>query len=91
METITSARLELAHFYKKGEYFEKDNYQSYLRYLIYNESKVDFRILKQEEAITEIKDLEKTLSKEQIENASNCEKLLGRKLNSVSEIYKNSL
>lgn len=89
---ITSARLELANFYKNGEYFEKDNYQSYLWYLIYNESKVDFSILKQEEVIKEIKELEKNLSKEQLENAQkDAEKLLGRKLNHISELYKNSL
>jgi len=89
---ITSARLELANFYKSGEYFEKDNYQSYLWYLIYNESKVDFSILKQEEVIKEIKELEKNLPKEQIENApKDAEKLLGRKLNHISELYKNSL
>ena len=89
---ITSARLELAHFYKNGEYFEKDNYQSYLWYLIYNEFKVDFSILKQEEVIKEIKELEKSLSKQQIESAPNdAEKLLGRKLNNLNELYKNSL
>ena len=89
---ITSARLELAHFYKNGEYFEKDNYQSYLWYLIYNEFKVDFSILKQEEVIKEIKELEKSLSKQQIESAPNdAEKLLGRKLDNLNELYKNSL
>ncbi len=89
---ITSARLELAGFYKKGEYFEKDNYQSYIWYLIYNESKVDFSILKQEEVINEIKELEKSLSKEQMKSAGkDAEKLLGRSLNNINELYKNSL
>ncbi len=89
---ITSARLELANFYKNGKYFEKDNYQSYLWYLIYNESKIDFSILKQEEAIKDIKELEKSLSKEQIEKApKDAQILLGRKLDKVSELYKNSL
>ncbi|MDP2454133.1 MULTISPECIES: tetratricopeptide repeat protein [unclassified Kaistella] len=89
---ITSARLELANFFKNGKYFEKDNYQSYLWYLIYNESKVDFSILKQEEAIKEIKELEKDLSKQQIDNApKDAEKLLGRNLNNLKELYKNSL
>ncbi|MNK30402.1 putative beta-lactamase HcpC precursor [compost metagenome] len=89
---ITSARLELANYYKAGKYFEKDNYQSYLWYLIYNEYKVDFSILKQEEVITEIKELEKSLSKKQIENApTDAEKLLGRKLNNIDKLYKNSL
>ena len=89
---ITSARLEIAHLYKNGENFEKDNYQSYLWYLIYNESKVDFSILKQEEAIKEIKELEKDLSKEQKGNApKDAEKLLGRKLNNLKQLHKNSL
>ena len=60
---ITSARLQIAHFYKNGENFEKDNYQSYLWYLIYNESKIDFSILKQDESIIEIKEIEKNLNK----------------------------
>lgn len=89
---ITSARLELANFYKNGEYFEKDIYQSYLWYLIYNEYKVDFSILKQEEVIKEIKELEKSLTKSQIENApKDAENLLGRKLINLGELYKNSL
>ncbi|QOW10250.1 sel1 repeat family protein [Kaistella flava (ex Peng et al. 2021)] len=89
---ITSARLELAHFYRDGLYFEKDHYQSYLWYLIYNEFKVDFSILKQDEVIKEIKDLEKSLSKEQIKNsAKDAAKLLARSLNNKSDLYKNSL
>ncbi|SMG13095.1 Sel1 repeat-containing protein [Sphingobacterium psychroaquaticum] len=89
---ITSARWEIANFYKKGEYFEKDIYQSYLWYLIYNEYKVDFSILKQEEVIKEIKELEKSLTKSQIEKApKDAENLLGRKLNNIGELYKNSL
>lgn len=89
---ITSARLELANFYKDGKYFEKDNYQSYLWYLIYNESKIDLSILKQEEAINDIKELEKSLSKEQIEKApKDAQIVIGRKLNKVRELYKNSL
>lgn len=89
---ITSSRLELAHSYKSGEYFDKDLYQSYLWYLIYNEYKVDFSILKQQEAIEEIKGLEKLLDKSQIQKApSDAEKLLGRKLNNLSELYKTTL
>ena len=89
---ITSARLEIANFYKNGENFEQDNYLSYLWYLLYNESKVDFSILKQEEVIKEIIEIEKSLTKEQINNApKDAEKLLGRKLNNINELYKNSL
>lgn len=89
---ITSARLELANFYKNEKYFEKDNYQSYLWYLMYNESKIDFSIIKQDEAIKDIKELEKSLFKEQIEKApKDAQILLGRKLDKISELYKNSL
>ena len=67
-------------------------YQSYLWYLIYNEYKVDFSIIKQEEVIKEIKELEKSLTKSQIENApKDAENLLGTKLINVDELYKNSL
>ncbi len=89
---IASARLEIANFYKRGEYFEKDIYQSYLWYLIYNENKVDFSVLKQKEVIKDIKELEKNLTKTQITNAQkDAEILLGRKLNNIGELYKNSL
>lgn len=91
-ENITSARLEIANFYKKGEHFEQDNYTSYLWYLIYNESKVDLSILKQEEVITEIKEIETKLSKQQIKNAPiDAEKIFGQKLNNINELYKSSL
>ncbi|MDD2819957.1 MAG: tetratricopeptide repeat protein [Flavobacterium sp.] len=89
---ITSARLELANFYRNGKYFEKDNYQSYLWYLIYNEYKIDFSIIKQDETIKEIKELEGKLSKVQIENApKDAEKIIGRRLNNLSQLYKNTL
>ncbi|MEO9210519.1 MAG: tetratricopeptide repeat protein, partial [Ginsengibacter sp.] len=89
---ITSARLELARFYKTGQFVTKDLYQSYLWYLIYNEFKVDFSIMQQQEGIDEIKALEKLLSKEQIKSSSkDAEKLLGRKLNNLGELYKTTL
>lgn len=89
---ITSARLEIAHFYKNGEYFNMDLYQSYLWYLIYNESKIDFSILKQDEVIKEIKELEKNLNSKDLVSAKiDAEKLLGRKLNNKDQLYKNSL
>ncbi len=89
---ITSSRLELAHFYKNGEYFDKDLYQSYLWYLIYNENKVDFSISKQQEAIEEIEGLEKLMDKTQMQKApSDAETLLGRKLLNFSELYKTTL
>jgi len=89
---ITSARLELAKSYREGNYFEQDVYQSYLWYIIYNESKKDFSILLQQKSIEDIKALEKELSKKQFENGKlEAEKLLGRKLNNYSQLYKTSL
>lgn len=89
---ITSSRLELAEFYKNGEYFDKNLYQSYLWYIIYNEFKIDFSISKQQEGIKEIKELEKLLDKSEIQKApSDAETLLGRKLKNVSELYKTTL
>lgn len=89
---ITSTRLELAHFYRDGKYFDKDSYQSYLWYLIYNEFKVDFSILKQDEVIAEIKELEKALDPKEIVKApKDAELLLGRELSKTSELHTNSL
>jgi TPR repeat protein len=89
---ITSSRLELARFYKNGEYFGKDLYESYLWYLIYNEFKVDFSISTQQETIEEIKELEKLLDKSQIQTApADAQKLLGRKLKNSSELHKTTL
>ena len=89
---ITSSRLELARFYKKGQFVTKDLYQSYIWYLIYNEFKVDFSILQQQEVIDEIKALEKLLSKEQIKSSlKDAEKLLGRKMIKLDELYKTTL
>ena len=89
---ITSARLEIARYYKTGKYFEKDLYLSYLWYLIFNESKRDFSILVQQEGLDEIKEIEKTLTKDQILNGKlEAEKILGRQLANYSELYKTSL
>ena len=89
---ITSTRLQLARFYKNGKYFDKDLYQSYLWYIIFNESKRDFSLLQQQEAIDEIKELEKKLAKEQIKNGgSDAEKLLGRKIQNLAQLHKTDL
>lgn len=89
---LNVARLQLAQFYREGLHFEKDLYQSYLWYLIYNEFKKDFSLLQQDQIIKEIKDLEKNLSNEQIKNSKNdAANLLGRSLNNSGELYKNSL
>jgi uncharacterized protein len=89
---ITSARLQLAQFYRTGKYVDKDLYQSYLWYLIYNESKVDFSILEQNSNIEQIKALEKLLSPDRKKSAAkDAEALLGRKLLRISELHKNTL
>ena len=90
---ITSARLNLAQSYQLGDYnLKKDLYQSYLWYLIYNESKVDFSVFMQDEMIKEIRLLEKKLTQDQLASArEDAERLLGRKLNNLGELYENSL
>lgn len=89
---ITSARLQLAHFYRDGKYFTKDLYKSYLWYLIYNESKVDFSILQQNKATEEIEELEKHLDKKEIKSAPiDAEKLLGRKLTKIADLHQDTL
>ncbi|HMI08467.1 MAG TPA: tetratricopeptide repeat protein [Flavobacterium sp.] len=91
---ITSARLEIAGFYKTGKYgFPIDFYQSYLWYLIYNEFKVDFSILKQQEVITEINAIERLLFQPQKLNGAkaDAEILLGRSLKEFENRYKTTL
>lgn len=86
---ITSVRLQLAQMFKEGKDFEQDFFKSYLWYLIYNEFKVDFSVLKQEQVIKEINDLESKLSVKQKENGEKeAEKLLGRKLKNMENLYK---
>lgn len=86
---ITSARLELARFYRNGNHFEKDLYQSYLWYLIFNEFKIDFSYFLQSEVVKEIKELEKELNESQLKSASeDAEKLLGRKLMNLSNLHQ---
>ena len=86
---ITSARLELARYYRDGTYFPKDMYQSYLWYIIFNESKGDMSIMIQQEAIDELKKIENELTKNQIESRElAAEKLLGRKLKNIKNLYQ---
>jgi TPR repeat protein len=87
--TITSARLNLANLYRDGSLIEKDLYKSYLWYLIYNESKVDFSYFKQQSIIEEIKELEGQLTEEQLANSkTEAEALLGRELRNLDSLYK---
>ena len=86
---ITSARLELARYYRDGIYFPKDVYQSYLWYIIFNESKGDMSIMIQQEAMDELKKIENELTENQIESRElAAEKLLGRKLKNIKNLYQ---
>lgn len=88
---ITSARLNLAHMYRDGRNVEKDLNESYSWFLIYNESKRDFSILQQQSVIKEIKELENSLTKEQIETAkTNAESILNRPLVNYAKLYETS-
>ena len=62
---ITSTRLQLAYMYRDGKDIKKDYFKSYLWFLIYNEFKVDFSILQQQQIIKDIQDLETILTNEQ--------------------------
>lgn len=89
---ITNARINLARMYRDGENVGKDIRTSYMWYLIYNESKRDHSILEQQKNITELKELEKSLSQADIEKAlAEAEKQIGRKLMNLDNLYKDSL
>jgi hypothetical protein len=75
-----------------GQNVAKDLAKSYMWFLIYNESKRDFSILVQQKNIDEIKELEKSLSKLDMDKAKqNAEKQLGRRLNNLDNLYKQDL
>jgi hypothetical protein len=62
------------------------------QYLIYNEFKKDFSYIKQGQIVKEIEELEKNLTVEQKENGQKeAEKLLGRKLKNMENLYKAEL
>ncbi len=89
---ITSARKSLAIKYRDGNYGSKDNIKSYMWFLIYNESKRDFAIMEQRSNIDLIKELEKKLSQPEKDTAQqDAEKQIGRKLNQLHNLYKDSL
>lgn len=80
--------MQLAQGYRKGKDVAQDVFKSYLWYLIYNEFKVDFSILKQGQVIKEIKDLESELTLDQKNNGKKeAEKLFGKKLKNVENLY----
>lgn len=89
---ITSARANLAKMYRDGQYIQKDLTKSYMWFLIYNESKRDFSILVQQKNIEAIQSLEKQLSQTDKNKAKfEAEKLLGKKLTNLANLYKQDL
>lgn len=85
---VTSARLELARMYRDGKNVEQDYFKSYQWFIIYNESKINFSVLLQEDVIKEIQELETKLTTEQKVNAKKeAEKLLGRQLKNFENLY----
>ena len=88
---ITSARLNLAYMYRDGRNVKMDLSESYSWFLIYNEFKRDFSVLLQQSVIEEIKELEKKLTKEQIEIANKqAEIIFERPLTNIDNLHKTS-
>lgn len=89
---ITSTRLQLAYLYRDGHEIKQDYLKSYQWFLIYNESKVDFSVLQQEQVIKEIKEVEIRLTSEQKANGQKeAEEILGRPLTNMENLYKSDL
>lgn len=88
---ITSARLNLAYMYRDGRNVDINIVDSYSWFLIYNESKRDFSILQQQAVIEEIRDLEKKLTKKQLNLAKKeAEKLIDRPLLNFDNLHETS-
>lgn len=86
---ITSARLQLAHMYRDGTEIEQDYFKSYQWFLIYNEFKRDFSYIQQQQTVKEIQELEEKLTAEQKTNGQKeAEKILGRPLENMENLYK---
>jgi TPR repeat protein len=89
---ITSTRLQLAYMYRDGKDIKQDYFESYLWFLIYNEFKVDFSILQQQQVIKDIQDLETKLKPEQkTKGKKEAEVLLGRPLSNIENLYKTDI
>ena len=87
---VTSARIALAQAYMTGDGVPKDLFKSSVWFLIYNEHKVNLDPKEQDNAILQIGEVEKGLTKEQRKKAiAEAERLLGRKLVSVSKLHFN--
>jgi hypothetical protein len=89
---ITSVRLQLAQMYKEGKDLKKDLYKSYQWFLIFNEFKKDFSYIKQQEVVKEIQELETKLTSDQkTKGQKESEKILGRRLKNMGNLYKAEL
>jgi len=89
---ITSVRLQLAQMYRDGGELEKDLFKSYQWFLIFNEFKKDFSYIQQQQIVKEIQELETKLTSDQKANGQKeAEKLLGRPLKNMENLYKAEL
>lgn len=89
---VTSARLNLAKMYRDGDKVPVDLTNSYMWYLIYNESKRDFSILEQQKQIDAIKELEKKVTAPSRQQAKeSAERLLRHSLRNFSNLYKQDI
>jgi len=86
---ITSARLNLAYLYRDGIDIEADLLMSYHWFIIYNEFKRDFSYIQQQQIVKEIQEIEKMISpSDKTNGVVEAEKLLGRPLVNLSNLYK---
>ena len=89
---ITSVRLQLAQMYRDGKELNKDLFKSYQWFLIFNEFKKDFSYIQQQQIVEEIRELETRLTSDQKANAQKeAEKMLGRPLKNIENLYKAEL
>lgn len=93
-EMVTSIRLKMANGYRLGYEdgwfrLNKDVTKSYMWFVIYNENKKDLRVFEQEKNILIIKQLEKEITKNDIENGiKEAEIFLKHKLGNLSNLYE---
>lgn len=84
---VTDARLNLAQWYRDGEYVEEDYFKSYVWFLLFNESKKDLSYFKQRNIIKQIQGMEKVLDPGEILQAKvEAEGLIGRPLRNVDRL-----
>jgi len=75
--------------YRDGIDVEQDNFISYQWFLIFNEFKRDFSYIQQEQIVEEIQELENKLTTEQkTTGQKEAEKILGRPLKNMENLYK---